>query len=318
MKTPRSAFIFLTALAVSAAPAHAEEKKAAKSKESSSWNFDSFGDWFQEMGEGFAESFSGPKRTAAPFKWTGKVAAGKTFEVRGINGPMRATAASGPDVELVAIRSGRRNDPESVKIEVVPHADGVTVCAVYPSKDASRPNECKPGGGGRMNVRNNDVNVEFELRIPKDVNFEGRTVNGSIEADIEGRAALSTVNGRIQVIAGTLTEATTVNGSIRAEVKSNVNSAERDSAAPGAARSLALGHDIKLSTVNGSVHLNLPEGVNADVSAKTVNGGITSDFAEIEVRKKWGPRSAEGRLGHGGRELDLATVNGGIRITKGN
>jgi hypothetical protein len=305
MKTPRSAFIFLTALAVSGvllAPAQSGEKNAAKHKESSSWNFDSFGDWFQEMGEGFADTFSGPKRTAAPFKWTGKVAPGKTFEVRGINGPMRATAASGPDVELVAIRSGRRNDPESVKIEVVPHADGVTVCAVYPSKDASRPNECKPGGGGRMNVRNNDVNVEFELRIPKDVNFEGRTVNGSIEADIEGRAALSTVNGRIQVIAGTLTEATTVNGSIRAEVKSNVNSAD----------------DIKLSTVNGSVHLNLPEGVNADVSAKTVNGGITSDFTEIEVRKKWGPRSAEGRLGHGGRELDLATVNGGIRITKGN
>ena len=74
----------------------------------------------------------------------------------------------------------------------------------------------------------------------------------------------------------------------------------------------------KLSTVNGSVHLNLPDGVDADVSAKTVNGGITSEFAEIEVRKKWGPRSAEGRLGQGGRELELATVNGGIRITKGN
>jgi DUF4097 and DUF4098 domain-containing protein YvlB len=64
--------------------------------------------------------------------------------------------------------------------------------------------------------------------------------------------------------------------------------------------------------------LNLPDGVDADVSAKTVNGGITSEFAEIEVRKKWGPRSAEGRLGHGGRELELATVNGGIRITKGS
>ena len=305
MKISRSAFTFLTVLAVSGsllAPVQAEEKKVAKHKESASWNFDSFGSWFEEMGEGFADTFSGPKRTAAPFKWTGKIAAGKTFEVRGINGPMRAIAASGSEVELVAIRTGRRNDPESVKIEVVPHAGGVTVCAVYPSKDDSRPNECRPGGGGRMNVRNNDVNVEFELRIPKDVNFEGRTVNGSIEADIEGRAALSTVNGRIQVIAGTLTEATTVNGSIRAEVKSAVNSAD----------------DIKLSTVNGSVHLNLLEGVNADVSAKTVNGGITSEFTEIEIRKKWGPRSAEGRLGHGGRELELATVNGGIRITKGS
>ena len=304
MKISRIAFTLLTGFAVASlttAPARADEK-AAKHKESASWNFDSFGSWFEEMGEGFADAFSGPKRTAAPFKWTGKLAAGKTFEVRGINGPIRAIASSGSEIELIAIRTGRRSDPESVKIEVVPHPGGVTVCAVYPSKDDSRPNECKPGGGGRMNVRNNDVNVEFELRIPKDVNFEGRTVNGSIQADIEGRAALSTVNGRIEVTAGTLTEATTVNGSIRAEVKSNVNSAD----------------DIKLSTVNGSVHLNLPEGVNADVSAKTVNGGITSEFTEIEVRKKWGPRSAEGRLGHGGRELDLATVNGGIRITKGN
>ena len=74
--------------------------------------------------------------------------------------------------------------------------------------------------------------------------------------------------------------------------------------------------DVKLSTVNGSVRLRLPEGVNANVTAKTVNGGITSEFDEIEVRKKWGPRSAEGRLGAGGRDLELSTVNGGIRITR--
>jgi len=303
MKNPNPAFIFLTALAVTGslvAPARAEEKKSSKHSDSSSWS-ESFSEWVQDMSEGWADTFSGPKRTAAPFKWTGKIAAGKTFEVRGINGRMRATTTSGSEVELVAIRSGRRSDPESVKIEVVPHAGGVTVCALYPSPEGSRANECKPGGG-RMNTRNNDVNVEFELRIPKDVNFEGRTVNGGIEADIEGRAALSTVNGRIEVAAGTLTEATTVNGSIQASVKSNVNSAD----------------DIKLQTVNGSVHLNLPEGVNADVSAKTVNGGISSEFTEIEVRHKWGPRSAEGRLGHGGRGLELATVNGGIRITKGS
>ena len=304
MKISRLAFTLLTALSVGglATRSAQADDKATKHKESASWNFDSFGSWFEEMGEGFAEAFHGPKRTAAPFKWAGKLAAGKTFEVRGVNGPIRAVASSGSEIELVAIRTGRRSDPESVKIEVVPHAGGVTVCAVYPSKNDSRPNECKPNGGGRMNVRNNDVNVEFEVRVPQDLAFEGRTVNGSIRAEVGGRAAVSTVNGSIEVAAGTLTEATTINGSIRAEVRSNAASAD----------------DIKLSTVNGSVHLNLPEGVNADVSAKTVNGGITSEFTEIEVRKKYGPRSAEGRLGQGGRELELNTVNGGIRITKGS
>ena len=302
MKNSRPAFTFLTALAVTSMawnPAFADDKHS-KHKTSASWNFD-FASWFDGWGEGFADTFHGPKRTAAPFKWSGKLASGKTFEVRGINGRISAVASSGSEVELVAIRSGRRSDPESVKIEVVPHAEGVTICAVYPSRDDSRPNECKQGGG-RMNVRNNDVNVEFEVRVPKGVQFEGRSVNGGIRANVDGSAALSTVNGSIEVEAGQLTEATTVNGSIRATVRSDVRSAD----------------DIKLSTVNGSVRLSLPEGVNADVSAKTVNGGITSEFSEIEVRKKWGPRSAEGRLGQGGRELALSTVNGGIRITRGS
>lgn len=301
MKITRIAFTLLTGLVATSMvsrPAQADDK-TSKHKESASWNFD-IGSWFESMGEGFSETFSGPRRTAAPFKWTGKLAAGKTLEVRGVNGPIRAVATSGSEIQLIATRSGRRSDPESVKIDVVQHAGGVTICATYPSRDTDRPNECK-AGGGRMNVRDNDVNVDFEIQIPRDVAFEGRTVNGRIQAEVDGRAAVSTVNGSIEVHAGTLTEATTVNGSIRAEVRSNVASAD----------------DIKLSTVNGSVHLNLPDGVNADVSAKTVNGGITSEFTEIEVRKKWGPRSAEGRLGHGGRELALSTVNGGIRITRG-
>ncbi len=301
MKNSRLAFTFLTGLSVAAllAPAAQADGKSNKHKEHSSFG-EEIASWFEGIGEGFAESFSGPKRSAAPFKWSGKVAVGKTFEVRGINGPIRATATTGTDVELVALRTGRRSDPESVKIDVVPHAGGVTVCAVYPSKDASRPNECKPGGS-RMNVRNNDVNVEFELRIPKGVAFEGRSVNGSIEAEVDGQAAVSTVNGSIEVTAGTLTEATTVNGSIRAYVKSDATSAD----------------DIKLSTVNGSVRLRLPESVDLDVTAKTVNGGITSDFDEIAVAKKWGPRSATGKLGRGGRELEMSTVNGGITISKG-
>lgn len=299
MKISRLAFTFLTASALATSPAFAHEQKSKEKKESSSWNFDSFSDWVEGVGESFSDSFNGPKRTAAPFRWSGKITAGKALEIRGVNGRVSATPASGSEAEVVAIRTGRKSDPESVRIEVIQHGGGVTVCALYPSRDDNRPNECKPGGG-RMNTRNNDVNVEFEIRVPRDVAFEGRTVNGSMRAEVEGRASVSTVNGSIEVDAGALTEATTVNGSIRATVRRDVSSPD----------------DIKLSTVNGSVRLRLPDGVNAHVTAKTVNGGIHSEFDEIEVRKKWGPRSAEGRLGSGGRELELTTVNGGITISK--
>lgn len=298
----RTAFSFLVAAAVAGVVAgpvvsgQEKQKKVSKHEHDSSWDFD-FSEWVEGLAEGFGETFSGPKRSAPEFKWSGKVAAGKTLEIRGINGPIRATPTTGSEVELVALRTGRRSDPEGVKIDVVPHAGGVTICAVYPSRDESRPNKCEPGGG-RMNTRNNDVSVEFEVRVPKGVTFEGRTVNGGIRAEVDGKAAVSTVNGGIEIEAGTLTEATTVNGSIRATVMN-------DSAG-----------DIKLTTVNGSVRLTLPDDVNAAVSARTVNGGIASDFAEIEIKRRWGPRSAEGTLGRGGSEMELSTVNGAIKIQR--
>src|SRR5207253_9443183 len=101
-------------------------------------------------------------------------------ESKGVNGDISATPASGSQVEVVAHKSARRADAESVKIEVVEHADGVTICAVYPTpRNSDRENECRPGENGHMNTRNNDTEVDFEVRVPRGVKFYGRTVNGT-------------------------------------------------------------------------------------------------------------------------------------------
>ena len=47
-----------------------------------------------------------------------------------------------------------------------------------------------------MSVRDNDVNVEFRVKVPAGVRFVGRTVNGGIEASgITADAEAHTVNG---------------------------------------------------------------------------------------------------------------------------
>lgn len=115
------------------------------------------------------------RRSADDFQWRGNVRPGGTIEVKGVNGDVTAVPASGPDVEVTAERKARRNNPEDVRLEVVEHADGVTICAVYPSKDANQPNECRPGTQGRMNVQNNDVSVRFVVHVPAGVRFAGRT-----------------------------------------------------------------------------------------------------------------------------------------------
>ena len=82
------------------------------------------------------------------FHWKGPIAPGKRLEIKGVNGYIRATVASGDQAEVSARRHARRSDPASVEIKVVTHDAGVTICAVYPTpEDARRPNECAPGRG---------------------------------------------------------------------------------------------------------------------------------------------------------------------------
>ncbi len=236
---------------------------------------------------------------AEDFKWEGRLGAGQMVEVKGINGEVRASAASGPEVLVTATKRGRRSDPEEVRIEVVEHRQGVTICAVYPSPSWREPNECRPGEGGRMHTRDNDVEVEFTVHVPAGVGFVGRTVNGDVEArSLDTDVEAYTVNGSIQISTNGVARAETVNGSIRASFGQAKWSGELD-----------------LTTVNGSITVELPEAAGAKVQARTVNGHIDTDFP-LTVQGRFGRHRLSGTIGDGGGELNLETVNGGIRLKK--
>ena len=245
----------------------------------------------------FADVFHGPARTSE-FRWDGRLAPGKTLEIKGVNGSIQASGGSGDQVEVVATRRGRRNDPEGVRIETVEHAGGITVCAVYPSADAGKPNECAPGEGGRMSVRNNDVNVEFVVKVPAGVHLVARTVNGAVEASGLGADVdAETVNGSVKVETAGVARAETVNGSVNAKMgRADWNG------------------DLAFETVNGSIRVMLPPSASTAVDAEVVNGSIESEFA-VEggrVAKK----RLTGTIGSGGRSLNLETVNGSIVIAR--
>jgi hypothetical protein len=236
---------------------------------------------------------------AEDFRWQGVVASGGAIEIKGVNGGIDATGSggSGP-VEVTAVKKARRSDPAEVEIKVVEHAGGVTICAVYPSHEG-RANECAPGRGGRMNVRDNDVSVDFHVKVPAGVRFVGRTVNGGIEArGLPADAEAYTVNGGVNVTAGGSIKAETVNGGV--------------DAAFGRADWTG---EIQLKTVNGGIGLALPADASAEVRAQTVNGDIQTDFP-ITVQGRFSKRRLSGTIGAGGRQLALETVNGGIEIRK--
>lgn len=229
--------------------------------------------------------------------WSGSVASGKAIEIKGVNGSIEATGTSGGQVVVTARKKGKRSDPTLVKIEVVEHAGGVTICAVPPS--SGRPNECKPGEAGRLNSKDNDVQVEFEVAVPPGVRFVGRTVNGGIRArGIQADAEAQTVNGGVEIEAAGTARAQTVNGGIKAAL----GRADWDGT-------------LKLQTVNGGIDVRLPSSAAVNVKASTVNGDLESDFP-MTVKGKIGRRKIEGSIGGGGPLLEMKTVNGSIELKK--
>jgi DUF4097 and DUF4098 domain-containing protein YvlB len=67
--------------------------------------------------------------------------------------------------------------------------------------------------------------------------------------------------------------------------------------------------------VNGSVTAVFPASLNAEVTATTVTGNITTDFP-LTVSGRFGGRRISGTVGGGGRELELKTVNGSINLRR--
>lgn len=232
------------------------------------------------------------------FRWHEALAAGKVIEIKGVNGSVEATPSSSGEVEVVAVKSSRRSNPDEVRIEVVRHSEGVTICAVYPNT-AGRANTCEPGSRGHMSVRNNDTEVSFTVRVPSGVRFDGRTVNGRVEANnLSADVEATTVNGDVEVTTTGMASAKTVNGSITVVMG-------RADWSGG----------MEFKTVNGSIDISMPASLSAEVEVKTLNGSISSDFP-LTVQGTFSRRHMTGTIGGGGRTLQLETVNGSVNIRR--
>lgn len=232
------------------------------------------------------------------FRWIGSLREGQVLEVKGVNGTVHAEAADGAEIEVVAEKTSR-HDPADVRIEVVEHEGGVTVCAVYPDREGEEPNECLPGDAGHLGARRNPTKVDFTVRVPDGIDFRGRTVNGRISAEgLTGRVDIRTVNGGATFSTSGYGVAGTVNGSITGSL------GRSDWTEP-----------LEFQTVNGSITLEFAGDLDTDVEMRTVNGSLDTDFP-LAVQGSVSRRRLSGTIGDGGRQLTLSTVNGTLELRR--
>jgi hypothetical protein len=230
------------------------------------------------------------------FSWSGVVRPGNLVEIKGINGDIKAEYTDGNEVTVFAVKDGNRSDIREVRVQVVEHEGGVTLCAVYPNHGGRR-NRCAPGNSGHLGNNNNDTEVEFMVMIPRGVGFRANTVNGDVEAEgLTSIASANTVNGDIVLSTTGFGEAQTVNGDIFANVG-------------------AIGTGLSFQSVNGDLVVSLPSGIDADLIGETLSGEIDSDFS-LSIRGQFGPKNFTGILGDGGQSIRMECVNGVIRIIR--
>jgi DUF4097 and DUF4098 domain-containing protein YvlB len=222
------------------------------------------------------------------FHWNGKLAADQTITVKTINGDIQAEPSSGGEVEVTAQASGTY--AQQVNFQVKQDSDGVTICETYPHHDSC--------SGSSNNKGNDHTRISYKVRVPAANRFSGHSVNGGITArNLDRQVKATTVNGTVKVSTKSWVEASSVNGSVEAMMGS-----------------AGWNGSLHISSVNGSLHVGLPADANVDIEMNSVNGGFQSELPI--TAKSLMSRHMQGRLGSGGRELKLNTVNGSVRLVK--
>ena len=174
-------------------------------------------------------------------------------------------------------------------------------CALHPGQRAGAPNPCERRSG-TSTVRTKEKDelwVEWEVEVPAGVRLVAHTVNGDLDlVDLAGPVEAATVNGSITLGTRDDAEATTVNGTIEARL--------------GAGR---LTKDLAFRTVNGSVVLELADGLGAEVLAEALNGEFESDFP-VTLAGRSRKHRLRGTINGGGALLSMTTVNGSLSLRR--
>lgn len=273
------------------------------------------------------------------FHYSYPCAPGSRISVETFNGSVEVSSWEENSIEISGAKYGpTQAAADSLRIDIDHPAGSVAIRAVRPVE------------------RRNNQGARFVIKVPRAVvleritasngaihTFDGvgpshlRTSNGSVRVerlhgrldaetsngridlvDVEGDTQLRTSNGTVDVrgLRGSL-DATTSNSSITAEIERTTSDVRvtTNNGSVNLELPVDFAAGVRAHTSNSSITVHLPSSINAHVIASTNNDSISSEF-EMKVRGGISKTHLEGDIGKGGPLVDLDTSNGGIRILK--
>ena len=234
------------------------------------------------------------------FRWEKAIAAGSYVSVHNLNGDVDVTPSTSGKVEVTAIKRGNRRYFDDVTVEVVETARGLTICPVFRNADM----ECDDRGF-RMHGRRNrdddwdDVSIDISVKVPKGMEVSANSVSGDVGVvGAEGEVRAGSVSGNVRMVdlRASSVRASSVSGDVDVRVAALTGTGS-----------------LKFTSVSGNVTAELPQAMDADVRMRSVSGSLDSDFA-LTLNGRMSRHSLEARIGKGGRDLEVTTVSGNVRL----
>jgi len=144
-------------------------------------------------------------------------------------------------------------------------------------------------------------NEQVTIKAPRQIALSVRGVNGHVTTgDIDGSLEAKGINGRVEL--GQANEFAEIGG-----INGNITVGLRQLSERGA----------RLSGINGNIELRLATGLNADLTARGMNGSVRSEIPDVAVDKDQYASRYSARIGSGGAPITISGINGNVRLTRG-
>lgn len=163
-------------------------------------------------------------------------------------------------------------------------------------------------GNGKVSASGPDTtrrewwSVSYRINVPRKNDLDLNASNGGVTiSGVSGNIKFDTTNGGVKL--------SDLAGNVRGQTRNGgltVNLAGKKWDGDG----------IDVETSNGGVTLAIPDGYNAQLETRTVNGGFRTDYPITITGELSSRRGISTTLGSGGPPVRVRTTNGGLKLSR--
>jgi hypothetical protein len=217
---------------------------------------------------------------------------GARLVIQDINGKVEIQTSDTKTAEVYVLRTAKNSESLTRREVVIEQtASGLVVRG----KDARH-------AGFWEHLFGSHPDEQVTIKAPRQIALSMNGINGRVTSgDVDGTIEVQGINGHVELGQATVSaEIGGINGSVVVGLK--------QLGARGA----------RISGVNGGIELKLANGLNADLTAKGMNGNVRSEISEVTVDREEFGHGYSAHIGSGGAPITLSGINGNVRLTRGD